>query len=100
MRHLAKMVKAYRSKSTVADTPNEGTQMTTPLSTARDVRHHLARARTERSEGIRRCVDHVREANLTYLERRALIDLATLARQTRNTPGVIIEAGSALGGSA
>src|SRR4051812_18134858 len=74
--------------------------MTTPLSTARDVRHHLARVRTERSEGIRRCVTDVREANLTYLERRALIDLATLARQTCNTRGVIIEAGSALGGSA
>ncbi|MEO8692722.1 MAG: TylF/MycF/NovP-related O-methyltransferase [Acidimicrobiales bacterium] len=74
--------------------------MTTPLSTARDVRHHVARARTERSAGIRRCVEDVRAANLTYLERSALIDLATLARQTRNTRGVIVEAGSALGGSA
>jgi Macrocin-O-methyltransferase (TylF) len=74
--------------------------MTTPKAAAWDLHYRLSRARTACSAKSRRSVDDVRAANLTYLDRRALIDLATLARRTRNRRGVIIEAGSALGGSA
>jgi asparagine synthase (glutamine-hydrolysing) len=49
---------------------------------------------------IRETITRVRDAKLTYLDERALIDLATLARQTRESKGIIVEAGSALGGSA
>jgi predicted O-methyltransferase YrrM len=74
--------------------------MTTLKPTSWDVRHRLARARTGRTARIRRCVTNVRDAHLTYLDQRALIDLATIARQSRDKRGVIVEAGSALGGSA
>jgi len=65
-----------------------------------DLRHRVSRARTECSPKSRRSVTKVRAENLTYLDRRALIDLATLARRNGNARGVIVEAGSALGGSA
>jgi asparagine synthase (glutamine-hydrolysing) len=49
---------------------------------------------------IRESIKRVRDAKLTYLDERALVDLATLARHTRTMNGIIVEAGSALGGSA
>ena len=65
-----------------------------------DLRHRVSRARTRCSLKSRRSVAKVRAENLTYLDRSALIDLATLARRMGSTRGVILEAGSALGGSA
>ena len=65
-----------------------------------DLRHRVSRARTRCSLKSRRSVAKVRAENLTYLDRGALIDLATLARRMGSTRGVILEAGSALGGSA
>ena len=115
MRHWAKMVKARercavrrRKKNEVSvaawvvrelSFPTERSPMT-PKPSSWDLRHRVSRARTECSTKSRRSVANVRAANLTYLDRRALIDLATLARQVGNTGGVIVEAGSALGGSA
>ena len=65
-----------------------------------DLRHRVSRARTRCNLKSRRSVASVRAKNLTYLDRHALIDLATLARRIGSTRGVILEAGSALGGSA
>ena len=49
----------------------------------------------------RRLIDAVRAQRLTYLHQRALADLWTAVRdvERRNVPGVILEAGCALGGS-
>jgi hypothetical protein len=63
------------------------------------IRSHF-RGRLDRS--TRRTIDGVQRERLTYLERDALIDLALLVREIerRALPGVLIEAGCALGGSA
>jgi O-methyltransferase len=47
-------------------------------------------------------IDEVRNRNLTYLSSRKLTKLATLAlaNERRGLPGIVIEAGCALGGSA
>jgi asparagine synthase (glutamine-hydrolysing) len=50
----------------------------------------------------RRLADRVRDQNLTYLEREALVGLFDAARRIERArvPGRIVEAGTALGGSA
>jgi predicted O-methyltransferase YrrM len=65
-----------------------------------DVGHQVAMRRATYEPRIRASITKVRNANLTYLDERALIDLATVARHTRTMNGIIVEAGSALGGSA
>jgi asparagine synthase (glutamine-hydrolysing) len=66
----------------------------------------IAGLRSRVSRGLdrrsRRTVDRVLQERLTYLEPDALLDLARLVRaiERRKLPGVLIEAGCALGGSA
>lgn len=53
------------------------------------------------SRSVRRTIKSARKRNLTYLSEAKLTSLATLCRvhEEKNIPGVIIEAGCALGGS-
>lgn len=45
-------------------------------------------------------IDKIIRLNLSYLVGAALYDLSEAVRLTKNTPGMIVEAGTALGGSA
>lgn len=55
-----------------------------------------------RRPGLSRAIDGVREQRLTFLSRDKLMDLAdaVLDAERRRLPGAVVEAGSALGGSA
>jgi hypothetical protein len=66
---------------------------------SRAVRPHLRR-RLDRS--TRRVIRRARRERLTYLESEALADLALVVREVERwaLPGILVEAGCALGGSA
>ena len=68
----------------------------------REARSYIREGEVELPEHVERVIGRVREENLTYLREHNLRDLAALVADLdrRSVPGLVVEAGTALGGSA